>query len=361
MYSISLNSKKPLLSNSIYSRYPYRVSVDNAMLLILMNKLKPQIAVNLLNEINKDVETGLYIDMNSTTKSNEICEYDYNKTVKSKSSKIGNIQDFYEVNLISSDFETVISEKLKIDRNELKAIINKNLTNHYSIDNLLKIKNSDYKDFLIKNGLNIGEMLITNKDLLKSYFETNNSSNNITSFEKLLFNCYLEILKTNMKKAKKSLDLIPSILNYINKGGYLDMANNIKLFWDKLVQGKKDCKYEITSNEEFFFASGQLLYWLTTFNESLSSNKLDEILKVRNSNDIKNRAINMYSKYAYKMPKFNISFINILFNAVISYEIDNVLKLNKFNYKYYYNAGAIGKNIKFEKIKVDNDESTEEI
>src|SRR5699024_11202167 len=147
------------------------------------------------------------------------------------------------------------------------------------------------------------------------------------------------------------LDFMLSALDYVNKnGGYNNMPEKIKNIWDKLVEAKKSGELVIESDEEFFFVGGQLLYWLSTLNETANTTSvlLQDVLDLGSSIDIKNKAIDKYKQYGYKIHSHSMAFINTLYNAVISYEIDKEIKMKDFKYKYYYHSGLIGKNIKFQ-------------
>lgn len=354
-FSITLNDKKPTLSKNPYNKYPYRISLDEALLLNYLNKIKS----NTVNELLLDTENDFYgidvlIELNATTKSKEIVNYNLNYDNKEYESNLN------KFTILQSEY---VNEKPIVNTSSREDLLSEidwmfNLEeNSYLFNRLLKIRNSDYKEFNLKCQTNaISQILISNKDNLQYYFKENGDILIDKQFGDILFLLYKELFKREIKskKLRMSLDFMLSSLDYINKdGGYDKMAIKIKDIWEKLVKAKEEKNYEIETNEEFFFVSGQLLYWLSTLSQSSNNTSvlLQEVLDVKNSLDIKNIAIENYRKYAYCIPVHSLSFINILYNAVLVYEIENEIKIKEFKYKYYYHSGLIGKNIKFVSVK----------
>lgn len=362
-FSFSLNTKKTTLSKNPYGEYAYRVTFEEAILLNYFNKLK----LNSINELLEDSEndyykTNIQIDLNSNTKSREIINYDINLDNKE------NEKELNIVTLLQSEFT---NEKPIIDtlnRSDLLKKIDWHFRleeKSYLFSNLLKITNGDYKDFALKCKTNdIQNIFISNKDILNYYFNENGDIFIDKELSKIMYLLYLEMINKdyNPKILRMSLDFMITALDYVNKnGGYNKMPDMIKQIWTKLVKAKEDKLYSIDSNEEFFFVSGQLLYWLSTLSESSNntSSLLQDVLDIRSSTEIKNKSIDKYRRYSYSIPVHSLSFLNILYSAVLAYEIETEIKLKDFKYKYYYNAGLIGKNIKFEVVK--NKEYKEDI
>lgn len=354
-FSITLNDKKPTLSKNTYNKYPYRISLDEALLLNYLNKIKS----NTVNELLLDNENDFYgldvlIDLNPNTKSKEIVNYNLNYDNKEYE------RDLSKFTILQSEY---INEKPIVKTSSREDLLNEmdwifNLEeNSYLFNRLLKIRNGDYKEFNLKCKTNaISQLLISNKDNLQYYFKEKGDILIDEQLGEILLLLYKELFNEGIKpkKLRISLDFMLSALDYLNKyGGYDRMTMKIKDIWQKLVKGKEDSTYEIESNEEFFFVSGQLLYWLSTLSQSANntSGLLQDVLEVRSSTDIKNYTIEKYRKYAYCIPVHSLTFINVLYNAVLTYEIDKEIKLKDFKDKYYYHSGLIGKNIKFVSVK----------
>ena len=94
--------------------------------------------------------------------------------------------------------------------------------------------------------------------------------------------------------------------------------------------------------------------------KSRSANKtgllIQDVFKLRDFDEIKNKLIEKYGKYLYLLSFHEKSYINIVYNSLITYKIDENVRLNEDkNYKYYYQAGLIGKNIFFTKLEDTTD------
>ena len=147
--------------------------------------------------------------------------------------------------------------------------------------------------------------------------------------------------------------MLTALIYTDKKGEYSQMPKEIKKMWEKLVIGKKTGEYEIETEEEFFFASGQLLAWLCTLSETANSSYLvmQDVLTLKTSDAIKDKVIEHFNQYSHAIPLHSNNFINTLFRAVMSFEINKNFKAKDFKGKYYYHAGLVGKNIKFETTK----------
>lgn len=354
-FSLSLNKKKPTLSKNPYQNVPYRISFENAVLLNYLSKIKMNKVSDILNLDTEDgCEVDVRIDLNSNTKSKEITHYNMNKDIREHE------QALFKNKLLELEFNQDELIEGVSTRGELLKTLDFmfNLDkNSYLFSDLLNIHNGDYKNFMIKAKTNdIAQIFITNKDVLQYYFKENGDIAISRDLSKMMFALYLELFKneTSFKRLRSCLDYMITALIYTDtKGEYLQMPKQIKEMWDKLVIGKKTGEYEIETEEEFFFASGQLLAWLCTLSETANSSYLvmQEVVNLKSSDAIKNKAIEKFNQYTHAIPLHSNNFINTLFRAVMSFQIEKDFKVKDFKGKYYYHAGLVGKNIKFESTK----------
>lgn len=353
-FSISLNSKKPTLSKNPYNKVPFRVTLDEAILLNYLTKININKVNDLLSEDDTSNSVDLYLEMNSNSKVKEIVGYDMNVDEEDYQC------ESCKMTILESEYANINPIIGSLNRQELLDEIEWNFSlekGSYLFHKLLNIRNGDYKDFTLKCKTNdISSIFISNKEVLKFYFNEHGDILIDKELSKIMYLLYLELIKkdNSIKRLRVVLDFMLSALDYVNKdGGYNKMPEKIKNIWDKLVEAKKSGTLIIESDEEFFFVGGQLLYWLSTLNETANTTSvlLQDVLDLRSSIDIKNKAIDKYKQYVYKIPSHSMAFINTLHNAVISYEIDKEIKMKDFKYKYYYHSGLIGKNIKFESVK----------
>lgn len=354
-FSLSLNAKKPTLSKNPYQNVPYRTVFEDAVLLHYLSKIKMNKVSEILNFDTDDVfKADVRIDLNSTTKSKEITYYNMNKDVREYERPILK-NKLLELDFNQDDLIEGVSTRNELLR-DLDFIFNLD-KNSYLFSELLNIHNGDYKNFMIKAKTNdIAQIFISNKDVLEYYFKDNGDINISRDLSKIMFTLYLELFKNEVltKRLRNCLDFMLTALIYTDKKGeYSQMPKEIKKMWEKLVIGKKTGEYEIETEEEFFFASGQLLAWLCTLSETANSSYLvmQDVLTLKTSDAIKDKVIEHFNQYSHAIPLHSNNFINTLFRAVMSFEINKNFKAKDFKGKYYYHAGLVGKNIKFETTK----------
>lgn len=355
-YNMSLDSKKIFLGKSDYSDVPFRFSFDD--LLLLNNVFKVQVAD--LKELLRKENPNFNIDMNDDFQINGYStNYNFSKDKD---------VEFEEISILNSDFLTPYKSIITGNRQKLKEFFDENISlndKRFLLSTILR-KSFQTKDFLTKyNPTNkIINSFLVNKEILKLYFLRNGNIDVSKIFEKILLSIYKDLLINSeyLNKPKTHLDNTLTILNYFNKE-YVDMANSINKIWTNLLESKKSKDIKINSDEEFFFISGQVLYFLS--NLSSSGNKtgllIQDVFDIKSMNLAKEKLISKYDKYKYNISINSNNFINIVYNELMSYKIDEeedvLLKKNKKLF-YYYQCGLIGKNVFFIK---NEKESVEEI
>lgn len=354
-YNMSLDSKKIFLGKSDYSDVPFRFSFKDLILLNNVFKLQVKDLKKLLEKENPNFN----IDMNDDFQINGYSTY-------YKLSKDKEIE-FEEISILTSDYLTPYKSVLTGNRESLFKFFDSNISTNdkrFLLSKILRNK-FDANDFAKEISSNkIANSFLINKEILKLYFLRNGDIDVFKIFEKILLHIYKDLVINSefLNKAKIHLDNTLTILNYFNKE-YVIMANSINEIWINLLESKKSKDIKIQSDEEFFFISGQVLYFLS--NLSASSNKtgllIQDVFDIKSMNFAKEKLISKYDKYKYNISINSNSFINIVYNELMSYKIeeteDILLKKNKKLF-YYYQCGLIGRNVFFMK---NEKESVEEI
>ena len=127
------------------------------------------------------------------------------------------------------------------------------------------------------------------------------------------------------------------------------MASDIKNIKTKLLEFKNNNHIEINDDESFYFIAAQLLQYLSSLSEAENKSYQDafEYYNIRNMEQLKRNLIDKYTKYSYKLPSYSNSFVNLVYQNVLGYGIEQKQPKNITKSKnwYYYNAGLVGENI----------------
>ncbi|MGX9757526.1 hypothetical protein ACWYRQ_14700 [Clostridioides difficile] len=360
-FSINLNKGKPTLSNNPYNDFLFRLTLEDSMLLLSLLKIKNSSINELLNndKIFNELELELEIGNNANDKSNEIV------SIEMKADYSNKCLDFEESIILQSMFSNENIINLNIDRKNLlkkidEALQIKNGVNNMTLEKALSLKKDNYNDFINRLGnLDLAQSIISNKDLLTYYFIEDKDISINKEIEKIVFYMYLEgiknekdLNKSSLERIRKKIDFMISILMTLYKeGGYKEMPSNLKKIWDKLISAKKgkEYEYEIESDEEFFFVSAQLLYWINTTGtfSSKTNDYIQNILSLRDSNQLKEKMIDGYETYLHNIPLGN-NFANRLYSKLLLYKESQNIKI-KGIYKYYFHSGLFGENINYTK------------
>lgn len=356
-FSNTINDKKPFYSNNPYSDYAFMIKKEELLLINRMLKIKCNKVKDILRKYSPNINIDFILNANS--KQWELSEYS-SKNISTEHS----LSEFRNISILSSTYEHTYKEIKQINQKDLIFIIDSlfGSTSCKVIEELLR-NNLDWRDCLkrLPND-KLAPIVIQHHETFKAYFQGLKDVDIILVMEKMLD--VLFAYKFNESDLKKPYEMtylydrILSILIYLDKdGGYKRVANTIKAIWNKLLNEKSKEDLEIESDEEFFFLCGQAFNYLSSLNKT--DNKtgilLQDVFNIKNMDEAKEKLINKYDKYKYIIPLHSKSFINVAYNALISYKIIEDVKMDKL-LKKYYQAGLVGKNIFYTKKK-ENDEN----
>lgn len=354
---VTINPKKPLLSINPYSskmkKCSYRISKEDCILLSNAFKLD-------YSELEKLLQTENPFVKFIYSGTGEIIDYDMNFKLNNDRKKICN-----HISILESEYNSPTTKTSYIDREELLKLLD--ISSNFLFSKLLTINNGDYKKILKDSpNMKIYSNLLSNKNILNYYFKENGDIDISDILEKILYGFMEDNVLTNKDihsddkplcfyKERNNMDLLFTIINYLREDGeYFNMSENIKVIWDKLLESKSKNYLEINSDEEFLFLSGQILTYLSGKSKASSRNGLliQDVFNVKDFDEIKSKLIDKYSKYLYLLSLHEKSYVNLVYTALLGYEMDTNTKLNSNKtYKYYYQSGLIGKNIFYTKIE----------
>lgn len=127
------------------------------------------------------------------------------------------------------------------------------------------------------------------------------------NFEKILNRVSFQLIKGNLLKGYREralwqLDLRYSFKQYFNKEGEIHMAEIISGLRENLKKKVlSDCTIPLESDEEYFYAVGQLAAFLLSLNKGKDKNQalLNPFLNARTDEMIKIKLLQLYKKYNY--------------------------------------------------------------
>lgn len=358
-FSTTLDSKKPILSCNTLRKFNYVFSIDELLLINNIIKVTP-----LINDILKDRDQiyDIVID-DGSIKNYEVY------------SKNNNKYPFWLYSIISSEepneipevsYKTHMEVCVYIDSVIANGIVGKAISNNLSKQSDI----SSYYKFVdnIYSNNRISQKVVTNKDTFKEYFEKNSEIDICKDLETLLKLIYeYKLNKNYYEELRVIFDGIVSVMVYVtDKEMYKNMAKNIKEIREGLKEARNLEELEIRSDEEFFYLSGQVLQYLSSLSKSKdkSYRDINDYNNVKEIRDIKNKIIDKYDQYSHSISMYSLSFINLAYQAIMIYNIENkkIDKLKKSELWYYYHAGLVGNNIFFEKktITPENLNDTDE-
>lgn len=246
------------------------------------------------------------------------------------------------------DFDTVVNLNTKIKKINVKFVIpieydkyglNPNLEVGY-INNLKKLEktidtiyfnkfmcNSYFREVkeINLNDLILRDIFVRNRDGLYTWFYKGRDNIVRQTFSKYSMDIIKNSIKNNNYiRAKEQYNLRIAIINYFY-GGY-KMADKIKCIseslFEKINSKQTQC---IQSDEEYYFAIGQLASYLISKNKS-SKNKnhslINPILNARNKEKLMLEIRNLFKKYNYAIDYGSKRFDN-LYAMIVGYEVED--------------------------------------
>lgn len=246
------------------------------------------------------------------------------------------------------DFDTVVNLNTKIKKINVKFVIpieydkyglNPSLEVGY-INNLKKLEktidtiyfnkfmcNSYFREVkeINLNDLILRDIFVRNRDGLYTWFYKGRDNIVRQTFSKYSMDIIKNSIKNNnYVRAKEQYNLRIAIINYFY-GGY-KMADKIKCIseslFEKINSKQTQC---IQSDEEYYFAIGQLSSYLISKNKS-SKNKnhslINPILNARNKEKLMLEIRKLFKKYNYAIDYGSKRFDN-LYSMIVGYEVED--------------------------------------
>ena len=351
--NMNLNSKKPYLENkSRKTKVPYLV--DNEEILIQKKFFDYLMNLATLGKVH------LYIDDEIDAKKNgEVREVDFQGMyMRIKKGKEVEILAYDEItaykhslkNKIYFNDVLEIKDELKVDvgygtyinRNDLQKLLDEVLFSKYLKNNYFV----DAKDVSIKDNV-IKENVIISREALFNWIFKGQEYGIYNILDKVS----LELIKNSLSngngiKASHQFNLRCALEVYFNGGKNMgdiikDLKSNLK---EKLSKEETDT---FTSDEEYYFAIGQLASYLLSQSKSKSKphSSVNPFINTKNNDVIKKRLKNIYLKYNYNIYGKKVKNI---YAMIVSYS-----PVGKVNQDMIL-AGYLHNNLIYESNKEEN-------
>lgn len=353
--NMGLNAKKPFLENKSRNiTVPLLVDTKHIM---VRKKF-----FDYLWNLSSSGKSNLYFDI-------EKCRID---PYDSKSSPSSNFKGYYlrirkdknEAAILDMDMITSYEPELKsplvidnvigMDSNKLEKHTYGRLTKLYEVRDL--INDVFFSKFLIPNFFTKPEEISISDSILKGSIVTARSSlfnwfykGYESEVDSIMDRVSLNIIKNSI--AKSYLDKVQhqfnariSFLEFF-KGGKRRMADVMKEIRDTLREKISSKEYRsIGTDEEYYYAVGQLLRYFISLNKSTKKNHslFNPFLNIKNNKLLKEKIRVFFKKYNYAIDVTSLRFNN-LYNLVISYQPETELNQD------YMIAGYISNNLIYEK------------
>lgn len=349
-----LNSKKPYLElKSTKFRVPYRISLEEA----LVSKKFFEWINNLVDEKGKSINS-IYIPFDFKFTNIEVsekniddgeCLYLY-KTI-GKSGPI--IEDFSIVNrrkkmkpikmknyLNQDNFEEKNIDSIEMLEQKIDEYYynNKLRTNYYNND--IKAKAGVFSDRQV-------DILITTRQAMLNYFKKNIDVGFIACLDnmtkQMLLQKFIDKDYINIEEIAYAQNFRLNLLKYYEIGGKAEMGDRIRNLYTKIKETtEKEDLAVCETEEEFYFAAGQAIYFLTSLSEAQNKNLglTVPFLELTTSTKLKQAIITMYKKYAYKI-QFGKEKAKNLIGMIMGYETESKAS----DYQDLIVSGICSKNI----------------
>ncbi|TYQ16311.1 UNVERIFIED_CONTAM: CRISPR-associated protein Csh1 [Acetivibrio alkalicellulosi] len=348
--NMGMNAKKPYLEhkNTKY-KVPFRITIEEALL-----------SKTIFDWFMCQETNDIYIpeDYDFTTEPNrDSCKGScyYFRVKKSKSAEI---QDFEFISSLNSDIDFHLRNYLEVEGldNGYKQKISEleELVSEYffmkSLKNAYFQEVKDIKVRGLKKSEDLKNILIINLTSFHNYFKKSKLQYFKETIGKvsadvmqILFNS-METVGT--KKIQNAFNLRMSILNHFKIGGYKmgDIITPIRKEIFEKIKGQKESV--INSDEEFYFLSGQIAYYLFTKSKAQNRkyNMLEPFFRSKTCSEFKKQLNYIFDYYKHEISIDDTKFRTLL-GMVEGYDA-NVGICDK---KDMFMAGFLAKNIMFTK------------
>lgn len=348
--NMGLNDKKPYLKNkSRKSDLPFALSQDN----IMRQKLFFDYLMNLFDEkkyylyfTEDGVQTfgskeypqneisGFFIRIMKAQKECEILDF---SSVDKRNDKISIKVD----NILNIEYSDKIQQNLNYKEykslGELIPVVNEILYSKWLESNYF----SEAKDIKIKNDSGkLKNILLKTRKAWIDWFYLGKNDNLKRTFKYFS----MEILKNSLEnfyipKAREQYNLRMALINYFNKEEN-NMSEKIKAIV-ALLDSKINSKTneEIESDEEYYFAVGQVANYFISKNKSSKKQHslISPILQCKNNLKLKTNLEKMFLKYNYAIPANALRFNN-LYGMITRYEAKNTINSDMLIGGYLYKS-----------------------
>ncbi|MCQ4635974.1 type I-B CRISPR-associated protein Cas8b/Csh1 [Anaerovorax odorimutans] len=327
--NMGMNSKKPYLANRKRGpiELPYLLNREEVLmqaqffdyLMCMVSVGKYDIYFDTTKQTIKGLRPGESLDRATTG---------YYMRLRKEKNEVA-ILDFQTVAYHSPNLERPFSYKafLKVDekdedcrinqRNDLEALIDEILFNNCLRSNYF----TDPGDLMIKDGV-LSNNLLMARERLHSWLYTKDGTDVAALLDRVSEEMiYHSITEGFFKKAKKQLNLRWSLHDYFTEKDEMEgtmekLENVIK----ELVR-KKAGEWDFTSDEEYYFAVGQLVSYFMAKSKAAKKSRsfIHPFINMNNDRQIKQELIRLLEKYGYNMLIGEI-YASRLFSRVVRYE-----------------------------------------
>ncbi|MFZ5351940.1 MAG: hypothetical protein ACOZCL_04340 [Bacillota bacterium] len=359
--NMGMNDKKPYLK-LMSRRYevPYRIGIDKA---IIIKKFFDWLSFQFDNIPYKEFLIPENYDFNSklvdTWKRNHESACYYLYITKSKEVII---EDYESLPCYMQDITFRLKNIVGIENKEkdkwyrvedrtLDALYKLELETDYSFFKKRLMKNYfsepkiNQKDFS-KNMLNLFTL---SKKAFHSFFKKGIENDLAGMIDKISMEIVLEHIRNGegLRQAARAFNLRIAYLNYFSLGGD-KVADKIEVIiknFEKKISQKEEL-VTCQSDEEFYFAAGQLAYYIMTRSEAKKKNidMFEAFMRVKDSKRLKEKLEEMTLTYGHAIDMYNYRFKNSL-AMVQGYETEG----NFEKYRDLFCAGLLCKNVIYTK------------
>lgn len=361
--NMGMNSKKPYLEQKTTKfKVPYRINSVDAMLLNkffdwLNYQLQGEVYIpidfdfkkSISNHKNSDIGDCHYLYI---TKGKEVIIEDYEFLPRFSERIEFTLENFLDIEKDEGGIKYRIEDKeidqlWKLENEVDNLFFNKRLKNGYFMDPKPR------EDFS-KNMLNI---LIINKQAFYNYFKKGTD----LQLKSIIDDVSLEIVKEHISKGNRfksawAYNLRISFLKYFELEG-MNMGGKIRKTLEELnIMINTDDVYDLNTDEQFYFLSGQLAYFILSKSKATKKNHdlIESFLRARSGDEIKEQLQYSYDRYKHAISLRDSKF-NKAFSMVLGYDTKDNKKLEDV-----FLSGFLSKNIFYTSSKEKGDIKNED-
>lgn len=351
-----LNSKKPYLElKTTKFKVPYRILLEEA----LISKKFFEWINNLIDEDGRMI-SNIYLPIHFNFTNTEVSEKNIEDETclyihKTTSNGKPIIEDFDIINRRSRIKPIKINNYLNLEGIEEKNIENLKMLeekiDEYYYNN--KLRNNYYNDDIkAKAGVFSDkqvDILITTKQAMLNYFKKGIAIGFKTCIDnmtkEMILQKFIDKEYINVKDIAYSQNFRLNLLNYYRIGGKINMGDRIKDLYETLKEKIEKNELAVCqTDEEFYFAAGQVIYYLVSQSEAQNKTQalVTPFLELSTSTKLKQAIITMYKRYGYKIKLADNKTKNLI-GMVTGYET----KSKASDYQDLIISGICSKNVIF--------------